>query len=444
MFERILNSKNFVSATLAFITGLILYILYPFPATNLYLQLISIKDPTVYAGIFWTYSLMMFTTPFILYSAILSGIYIFGYKHGKGRKPVPLPPYPNPAERQSLFLILGEQHHQTKFASSLNPTWLQTPERGLYTGKIYVGAVGSGKTTCGMRPDADQLIGFKCSDKSQRIGGLVLEVKGDFCPQVKDILAKYGRGEDYIEIALDSDYRYNPLHNDLDAYALAYGIASLLSNLFGKGKEPFWQQAYTNLVKFIILLHKVVYDYVTFFDIYECTISPAILEKKIQEGEKLFRGKEYLFISAADYRRLRGEAEKTVGSFTLEAQNERHRAECTRDVEDTINGLTPPIPYNTVCEPSPTMDRTKWEQLEAIKRWFHNDWMKIDTKLRTSIVEGISVFLSLFDDNPQVKQVFCPPKETYDTNLNTTVDANDHYKYGKPLPSFSWLIEEGK
>ena len=68
---------------------------------------------------------------------------------------------------------------------------------------------------------------------------------------------------DYVEISLDSNYRYNPLHNGLDAYALAYGIASLINNLFGRGKEPFWQQAYTNLVKFIILLHKVAYDYVT-------------------------------------------------------------------------------------------------------------------------------------------------------------------------------------
>jgi hypothetical protein len=39
-----------------------------------------------------------------------------------------------------------------------------------------------------------------------------------------------------------SPYRYNPLHNDLDAYALAYGIATLMTNLYGRGKEPFWQQ----------------------------------------------------------------------------------------------------------------------------------------------------------------------------------------------------------
>src|SRR5260370_18134851 len=190
MLEHILNSKHFVSFTLAFTTGLVLYLRYPFPAQNLYLQLISLKDPTVYSGIFWSYSLMMFTTPYIVYSSILSGIYIFGYKHGNRRKSVPLPPYPDPPNRQSLFLILGEQHHPTKFTISLNPNWLQTPERGLYTGKIYVGAVGSGKTTCGMRPDADQLIGFQCNDNSQRIGGHMLGVTMELFPQGLGITAR--------------------------------------------------------------------------------------------------------------------------------------------------------------------------------------------------------------------------------------------------------------
>ena len=32
------------------------------------------------------------------------------------------------------------------------------------------------------------------------------------------------------------------------------------------------------------------------------------------------------------------------------------------------------------------------EQVEAIERWYLNDWMALDAKLRTSIVEGISVF----------------------------------------------------
>ena len=101
-----------------------------------------------------------------------------------------------------------------------------------------------------MYPFSDQLLGYKASDCDAHASGLVLEVKGDFCQKIRAILNSHARGGDYLEISLESEWAYNPLHNDLDGYALAYGIASLLNNLFGKGKEPFWQQAYTNLVKF--------------------------------------------------------------------------------------------------------------------------------------------------------------------------------------------------
>ena len=48
--------------------------------------------------------------------------------------------------------------------------------------------------------------------------------------------------------------------------------------------------------------------------------------------------------------------------------------------------------------------------LESVKRWFYQDWRRIENKLRTSIVEGISVFLSLFDDNPLVKRTSARPR----------------------------------
>ncbi len=117
----------------------------------------------------------------------------------------------------------------------------------------------------------------------------MLEVKGDFCHKVRSILSRCRARSRLPGGQSRFLYRYNPLYNDLDAYALAYGIASLLNNLYGKGKEPFWQQAYTNLVKFIILLHKVLYDYVTLFDVYECAINPDLVEQKIEEGEQRLR-----------------------------------------------------------------------------------------------------------------------------------------------------------
>src|SRR5260370_14317004 len=77
-------------------------------------------------------------------------------------------------------------------------------------------------------------------------------------------------------------------------------------------------------------------------------------------------------------------------------------------------------------------------QFEAVDRWFKYDWSAIDVKLRTSIVEGISVFLSLFDTNPTIKRIFCPPKETFDPARNAG------YSLGEPFPPFADLIEQGK
>ena len=74
------------------------------------------------------------------------------------------------------------------------------------------------------------------------------------------ILQECGREQDYVEVSLDGDIRYNPLNNDLDPYAQAFNIASIITSIWGKGKEPFWQQSYTDLVRYVILLHRVRMD----------------------------------------------------------------------------------------------------------------------------------------------------------------------------------------
>ncbi|MCB1021648.1 MAG: TraM recognition domain-containing protein, partial [Acidobacteria bacterium] len=262
----------------------------------------------------------------------------------------------------------------------------------------------------------------------------VLEVKGDFCYRVREILRKHGREGDYIELSLDCPYRYNPLYNDLEAYALAYGIASLLTNLFGRGKEPFWQQAYTNVVKFIVLLHKSVYGYVTLFDVYECAINPDLLAQRIAEGQALFEPGEFLLVDPPDYYDA---PELKAFDFEMDPALDRMKVPRSDEVEHKLNALG--IPYTTQGSPTDgnPHDSNRREQFEAVERWFHHDWMRIEPKLRTSIVEGISVFLSLFDDSPAVKRTFCPPKECYDPV------ANADGRYGKPLPPFAELVETG-
>jgi hypothetical protein len=199
-------------------------------------------------------------------------------------------------------------------------------------------------------------------------------------PRLKDILKRHCRAEDYIEISLDSEYRYNPLHNDLDAYALAYSIASLLNNLFGKGKEPFWQQAYTNLVKFIILLHKITYDYVTLFDVYQCAISPGKLEKTIHEAEQKIGGRRYVLISSEAY--PTHVAELAPFKFNLGVGDlGMYRADDSERLRVFLHNKV--IEFETLTESSPDdPDSFKREQLEAVKRWFQVDWDKTVIKSR--------------------------------------------------------------
>jgi hypothetical protein len=82
-------------------------------------------------------------------------------------------------------------------------------------------------------------------------------------------------------------------------------------------------------------------------------------------------------------------------------------------------------------------DADRAECFDAVKRWYDGDWQRIDPKLQTSIVEGVSVFLSLFDENAAIKRVFCPPRVCYDA------EQNADGRYGRPLPPFDEIVDRG-
>ncbi|HKV99993.1 MAG TPA: type IV secretion system DNA-binding domain-containing protein [Vicinamibacterales bacterium] len=431
---RVVEYRVVLSLAVSVIGGAAGLHVYPFPAEDAILALVRLERPLVYAGFAYTYAALWFSSSFFLASIGFSCLYIFVPRGGRQTNTAPLPPYPAPEHRNELFLVLGEQHHRTSPERSAAPTWLTIPERGLYTGMFIAGAIGSGKTSACMYPYVEQLLAYRFSDPARKVAGLVLEVKGDFCRQVRDILVRQGRAEDYVEVSLDSPYRYNPLHNDLDAYALAYGIATLMTNLFGRGKEPFWQQASTNLVKFVILLHQTLDDYVTLFQVYEHVINADKLRVRIAEGERHFRAnhrrvvldkREHLFTGV-----LKG------WSWSDDETGKQTWAEWSSDLVEALGAAG--IPWHLEHSTPPTRWADKIAQFEAVKRWFEDDWMRIEPKLRTSIIEGISVFLSLFDDNPRVKHTFCPPKEMYDPA------RNPNGVYGTPLPPIADLIEQGK
>ena len=75
----------------------------------------------------------------------------------------------------------------------------------------------------------------------------------------------------------------------------------------------------------------------------------------------------------------------------------------TRPLREKLDELN--IPHEIVWEPGPGEDTRA--RVEAVNRWFVHDWQNLDNKIKSSIVEGVSVFLAMFD-MPDVAKVFCP------------------------------------
>ena len=212
---------------------------YPFPADHAVLALIHVVRPALYTAFRYVYATMWFSSAFLLARIGVSCITIFVGRGARMTAAAPLAPYPEPERREDLFLVLGEQRRALSRPGLRFRSAACTPASSCRAlPRFVVGAIGSGKTSACMYPYVEQLLAYRASDPARKAAGLVLEVKGDFCRQVRDILRRHSREADYVEVSLDSPYRYNPLHNDLDAYALAYGIATLMTNLFGRGKEP--------------------------------------------------------------------------------------------------------------------------------------------------------------------------------------------------------------
>ena len=381
----------------------------PFPASggNPVLDLIAYHDPGFHTAIRVWYYVAPAVAVVLAGSLGLSVWRVWLQPRAGGGRRGTLPPWPASPEDEAPSLVIGELHHPVVPRESERPSWLVVPETGLYTGVLIVGAVGAGKTSACMYPFAQQLLSWQADRAGRRASALVLEVKGDFCHSVRGILEEAGRADDYLEIGLDGSWQWNPLDDPLlDTYSLAYSVASLINQLFGKSREPFWQQAYTNLVRWIIELHRLLPGgWVTLQDVYRCTIDAELFAERIREAQDLVAEAcpARVVISHDD---MIGHPE-ALNDWVWVYTSGEDTVTCRLDpvLRDRLAELK--IPFETEEGESGAGSELR-DQVEAIERWYLNDWMALDAKLRTSIVEGISVFLSLFDQ-PQVASVFCPP-----------------------------------
>ena len=252
-------------------------------------------------------------------------------------------------------------------------------------------------------------------------------------------------------MSLDGDYQWNPLAAHwLDSYSLAYTVSSLLNQLFGKGKDPFWQQAYTNLVKWIIELYRIFPDrWVTLQDVYRCAINPELFKQKIGEAAFAVESQKHgaIVIAANEWARRKTEL------LALAGWAEHSGGECktlwTAAVERGLK--TQGVKCRVITPGGHTYAESLDARLDSVVTWYNHDWMQLDPKLRTSCVEGISSFLSLFDME-DVAAIFCPkapPAPPVADSSNETENADKRPPVSsasmrKHLPPLDELIETGK
>ena len=98
----------------------------------------------------------------------------------------------NLSKQSDLQLIIGKDISTNKK--------IYLPESGLYQNFLITGTIGTGKTSSAMYPFTEQLMKYNSLHTNNKLGILILDVKGNYCNQVKQFAIKYHLEKDLIEI----------------------------------------------------------------------------------------------------------------------------------------------------------------------------------------------------------------------------------------------------
>ena len=232
-----------------------------------------------------------------------------------------------------------------------NDNFVYINEKGLYQNILITGTIGSGKTSSAMYPFTRQLIKYKANDKKEKLGLLILDVKGNYHKQVENYCTLYNRQKDLIILSLDGNIRYNPLDKPhLKPHILANRLKTILTLFSSKNGEQYWldkaEQILTECIKLCRLYNK---GYVTFLELHKLITIPDYYSSKISILRNMF---------------LAGKLSK----------------------EDCFNLLS------------------------SIE-FFEKEFLKLDSRTIAILKSEITRITGCFTSDYQIQKVFCPPKE---------------------------------
>ena len=179
-----------------------------------------------------------------------------------------------------LNLLVGKFNNEDVFI----------PEKGLYQNFLITGTIGSGKTSSAMYPFTKQLLKYNSENSSDKVGMLILDVKGNYYNQVKNYVDLYGLQDDLVVIGLNSGIFYNPLHKpNLKPIVLANRLKTILTLFSENNSESYWLDKAEQILAEAIKLCRLYNDnYVTFSELHKLITVPGYYKDKIDVLKALF------------------------------------------------------------------------------------------------------------------------------------------------------------
>lgn len=171
---------------------------------------------------------------------------------------------------RSVFSVtLGENHSGEGYI--LTPSWARIPEKGLYGNVLAVGGIGSGKTASAANPIMRQIMEFAPYEPKKKMGGLVLDVKGNFASFVKALATEYTREDDLVVIKPKGDIRWNPINEpNTQPETLAGRLLAVYQNVTldsGSGDQAWISQGVLKLLTHTI---GILREYKLYITIHDC------------------------------------------------------------------------------------------------------------------------------------------------------------------------------
>lgn len=240
------------------------YAIYPFD--------ICLKAPIAWKYIKITYYFTTFYVCFIISNSFFHKLFKGKIKITHKEK--------TPHLNNQIYLLLG-------LNESNNIVYLT--ENGLFQNILITGTIGSGKTTSGMYPFCKQLI-----SNNQKLGMLILDVKGNFYKQILHYAIESGRSADLCVIEVGGSIKYNPLDKPfLKPSVLANRLKTILTLFSPNNSESYWlDKAEQVLAECIKLCRLYNNNYVTFTELHKLVNFPNYYNEKISILRNLFKSRQ--------------------------------------------------------------------------------------------------------------------------------------------------------